>query len=469
MKQIWKWGAAVVGALTLFLLFDNVALAQEADVDGVAAGLNAVWLIVSAMVVFFMQAGFALLESGSTRSKNTINIMMKNLLDFGVATVTYLAVGYAFMFGTGTPIIGLDSFFLAEFGGNLTNPVDPIPVLAFWFFQLVFAGTAATIVSGAVAERTKFSAYIIFSLVITAIIYPIFGHWVWGGGWLGDLSFMGLVDADGNGVAFSDFAGSTVVHSVGGWAAFFGAMIVGARRGRFNEDGTANPIPGHSMPLAALGVFILWLGWFGFNAGSQLAAASLADAEAIALIATNTTIAAGTGALAAMIYTAIQNKPDISLSFNGVIGGLVAITAPCAGVTPVQALIIGAVGGCIVVWGAQMLEKIKVDDPVGAVPAHLMAGVWGTLAVGLFPFDQTQLMAQAVGVAACAVWAGGLSYIMFLILDNAMGMRVEPDVEDRGLDFDEHGALAYPDINVVPPEIIKAADTGSGVSRAPAK
>ncbi|NJO83786.1 MAG: hypothetical protein HC828_13965 [Blastochloris sp.] len=244
MKRIWKWGAAIAGALALMMVLSGVSFAQETDLAADVAGLQTVsttlWLIISAMVVFFMQAGFALLESGSTRSKNTVNILMKNLLDFCVATVAFLTVGYAFMFGEGTPIIGLDSFFLGEFGGT-------VPDLAFWFFQLVFAGTAATIISGAVAERTKFTAYIIFSVVITAIIYPIFGHWVWGGGWLSSLDFLG------EDVAFTDFAGSTVVHSVGGWAAFFGALVVGPRIGRFTSDGKAVQIPGHSMPFSALG------------------------------------------------------------------------------------------------------------------------------------------------------------------------------------------------------------------------
>ncbi|NJL03899.1 MAG: ammonium transporter [Chloroflexaceae bacterium] len=461
MKRFWKVGAGFAGALALMALFADVSFAQEADLAEQVAGLQAVtttiWLIISAALVFFMQAGFALLEAGSVQSKNVANVLMKNLADFAIATFAFLAVGYAFMFGDGTPFIGLSGFFLNEFGGD---PVD----LTFWFFQLVFAGTAATIVSGAVAERTKFGAYLIFSLIITAFIYPIYGHWVWGGGWLSDLSFLG------DDVAFTDFAGSTVVHSVGGWAAFFGAMVVGARIGRFDKDGKPVAIPGHSVTMVALGVFILWIGWFGFNAGSQLSASTGDDATAIALIAANTTIAAAMGAIGAVLYSLKSGKVSFTAGFAGVLGGLVAITAPCAFVTPLQAVIIGLVGGAIVPWGMEMLEKFKIDDPAGAVPVHLMAGVWGTLAVGLFPFNMTQLMAQVIGILACAVWAGGLSYLTFLAIDKTIGMRVSAEEELHGLDYDEHGIVAYPDINAIPGAAVPAtAEIGTGVSRAPAK
>ena len=459
MKRFWKVGAGFAGALVLMALFADVSFAQDTaeEIAGLQAATTTIWLVISAALVFFMQAGFALLEAGSVQSKNVVNVLMKNLADFVIATFTFLAVGYAFMFGEGTPVIGLSGFFLNEFGGE---PVD----MAFWFFQLVFAGTAATIVSGAVAERTKFGAYLIFSAVITAFIYPIYGHWVWGGGWLSDLSFLG------EDIAFSDFAGSTVVHSVGGWAAFFGAMVVGARIGRFDKDGKPVAIPGHSVTMVALGVFILWIGWFGFNAGSQLSASTGDDATAIALIAANTTIAAAMGAVGAVLYSMKSGKVSFNAGFPGVLGGLVAITAPCAGVTPLQAVIIGLVGGAIVPWGMEMLEKFKIDDPAGAVPVHLMAGVWGTLAVGLFPFSFPQLMAQAIGIVACAVWAGGLSYLMFLAIDKTMGMRVSAEEELRGLDYDEHGIVAYPDINAIPGAAMSAtAEMGTGVSRAPAK
>jgi Amt family ammonium transporter len=456
MKRTLKWGMPLVGGLALALAFSSTAFAQEEaaaleeTVAGAVQGIDTVWVLISACLVFFMQAGFAMLEAGSTRSKNAINIMMKNLMDFSFATLSYLAIGYAFMFGAGTSLIGLEGFFLGEFGGS---EVD----LAFWFFQLVFAGTAATIVSGAVAERTKFAAYIIFSIVITAFIYPIAGSWVWrGDGWLAQLGF-------------SDFAGSTVVHSLGGWAALMGAILLGPRIGRFNAEGKPQNIPGHSAPLAGLGVLILWLGWFGFNAGSQVAAGSSDDATAIALIAANTTIAAASGAVGAIVWTWVtQGKPGMAYSFNGVIGGLVAITAPCAGVTPVQSVVIGLVGGVLVVLGAKWLEALKIDDPVGAVPAHLVAGVWGTLAVGLFPFSMQQVIAQLIGIGAYAVWGAGTSFLLFYVIKSTIGLRVSAEEEERGLDFDEHGSVAYPDLNPEPEPMAGDAKSG-GVSRAPAK
>jgi Amt family ammonium transporter len=458
MKRILKVGMTLVGGLALALAVANLSFAQEADMEetvtGLAAGIDTVWLLISAMVVFFMQAGFAMLEAGSSRSKNAINIMMKNLMDFAFATVSYLAIGYAFMFGPGTSLIGLNHFLLAD--AVVEGEVVSVS-MAFWFFQLVFAGTAATIVSGAVAERTKFPAYIIFSIVITAFIYPIAGSWVWRGeGWLAQLGFL-------------DFAGSTVVHSLGGWAALMGAILVGPRIGRFSKEGKPLNIPGHSAPLAGLGVFILWIGWFGFNAGSQLAAAGSENAEAIAMIAANTTIAAAAGAIGAIVWTWVfQSKPSMAHSFNGVIGGLVAITAPCAFVTPIQSVIIGLVGGVLVVLGMRWLEMLKIDDPVGAVPAHLVAGVWGTLAVGLFPFSTTQVIAQLIGIGAYAVWGAGTSYILFAIIKSTIGLRVSAEEEERGLDFDEHGAVAYPDLNPEP-EPTTSASSSSGVSRAPAK
>jgi Amt family ammonium transporter len=440
MKNRWlKWGMTIAGALTLWLALGGTTAAQE-SLEEVARSVNTVWVMLAAFLVFFMQAGFAALEAGSTRSKNTVNILMKNLLDFCFATLAFWAVGYAFMFGEGTALIGLQGFFLN--GLDLTA-TDGIPVLAFWLFQLVFAGTAATIVSGAMAERTQFKSYLIYSVVITAFIYPIFGHWVWGGGWLSTLPFGG---------GFLDFAGSTVVHSVGGWAALMGAIVVGPRIGRFSQSGESKPIPGHSLPLMALGVFILWLGWFGFNPGSQLAAASNTDANAIALVAATTNIAAATGALGALLLGwMMKGKPDLSLALNGVIGGLVAITAPCAFVTPGGAAIIGLVGGAVVVLGMALLESLKIDDPVGAVPAHLMAGVWGTLALGLFATDYGlfyghgagQLIAQLIGIIACGVWTGGTAFLMFFAIKAITGLRVTPEQEEMGLDIGEHGATAY--------------------------
>jgi len=328
------------------------------------------------------------------------------------------------------------------------DDVAGLPVLAFWLFQLVFAGTAATIVSGAMAERTMFVAYLAYSFVISAIIYPIAGHWIWGGGWLSTLGTLGFT----GGANFRDFAGSTVVHSIGGWLALTGAMFLGPRLGRFNKDGTAKAIPGHSISLATLGVFILWLGWFGFNPGSQLAASGT-NADAIALVAANTNIAAAAGALAAMIVAwVITKKPDLATTLNGALAGLVAITAPCAWVTPAASILIGAVGGVLVVLGALALEKVKVDDPVGAVPVHLVCGIWGTLAVGLFATDNGllttgqagQLIAQAVGIVAVAAWCLTTGAMMFFAIKRVAGLRVSREEELKGLDIHEHGAEAYP-------------------------
>ncbi|NJP04905.1 MAG: ammonium transporter [Chloroflexaceae bacterium] len=461
--------------LVVFLL-NGTAFAQEEaalSVDELARSINTVWVLVAAFLVFFMQAGFALLEAGATRSKNAINIMMKNLIDFIFATVAFWAIGYAFMFGEGSPFIGLNGFFLT----GIEDDFAGLPVMAFWLFQLVFAGTAATIVSGAMSERTKFNAYLIYSIVITAIIYPIFGHWVWGGGWLSTIGQdLGLMAEGG----FSDFAGSTVVHSVGGWCALIGAMLLGPRIGRFDKEGRVQSIPPHSMPLMTLGVFILWLGWFGFNPGSQLAAATAGDANAIALVAANTNIAAAAGALSAMIIAALHTrKADLGMTLNGVLAGLVAITAPCAVVSPFWALIIGLIGGGVIFYGSMLLEKMKIDDPVGAVPVHLMCGIWGTLSLGLFSTDsglittgQTgQFLSQVIGVVACGVWTAGTAFILFMAIKATVGLRVSTEEENRGLDAGKHGALAYFSEGQPYPQPLTGDDKASamsGVSRSPA-
>jgi ammonium transporter, Amt family len=417
-------------------------------------GINTMWVLVAAMLVFFMQAGFALLEAGVTRAKNTTNIFFKNLVDFMFATMAYWAVGYAFMFGASTGgFIGSSEFFVSAVSADVAD----LPVMAFWFFQLVFAGTAATIVSGAMAERTRFTSYLIVSFVITALIYPIAGHWVWGGGWLSQLGFV-------------DFAGSTVVHSVGGWLALMGAIALGPRIGRFAKDGTAIPIPGHSISLAFLGVFILWLGWFGFNPGSQLAISG-DNADAVALVTVNTVIAAAAGGLVAMAvsWMFVAKKPDLGTAMNGVLAGLVAITAPCAFVTPVWAVVIGAVGGVVVVYGVILLEKLKIDDPVGAVPVHLMNGAWGTLAVGIFATEAgitgliagntAQFMSQLVGVLAVGAWCAMTGYVLFFVLLKGwFGLRVSREEEFKGLDIKEHGIDAYPDW--VPTPNGKPSETG---------
>ena len=394
-----------------------------------------VWTLVAAALVFFMQAGFALVEAGFTRAKNAINIMMKNLMDFSMGSLGYWAIGFAFMFGVSkSGWIGTSGFFLSDF----TPGGDPW-VLAFWMFQVVFAATAATIVSGAMAERTKFTGYLAYSLIVSAIIYPIFGSWAWGGlfhggGWLENLGFI-------------DFAGSTVVHSVGGWTALAGAIVLGPRLGKYARDGSIRPILGHNIPLAALGVFILWLGWFGFNPGSTTAANT-----DIAMIFVNTNLAAAAGAVFAMLTAwAKFGKPDGSMSLNGALAGLVGITSPCASVSPLSAVIIGAIAGIIVVFSVIFFDRIKVDDPVGAISVHGVNGAWGTLAAGIFNIGGTSgkiIGVQLLGIGSCFVWTFCTAFIMFKLIDKTIGLRVSPEEEAQGLDHGEHGGNAYPDFEV---------------------
>jgi len=395
-----------------------------------------VWTLVAAVLVFFMQPGFALVECGFTRAKNAVNILMKNLLDFSMGSIFYWAIGFGLMFGvTQTGWFGTSCFFLSDF-----SPGKDPWVLAFWMFQVVFAATAATIVSGAMAERTKFSGYLIYSAAICGFIYPIFGSWAWGSlysgnGWLEKLGFI-------------DFAGSTVVHSIGGWTGLAGAVVLGPRIGKFSKEGKVQPIPGHSIPLAALGVFILWFGWFGFNPGSTTAAN-----KDIAMIFTNTNLAAAAGAVLAMITAWIKfKKPDVGMSLNGALAGLVAITSPCATVTPLSSVIIGAVAGVIVVLAVLFFDRIKVDDPVGAISVHGVNGAWGTLAAGIFNIGGTSakiIGVQMLGICAAFIWAFGVSFIVFKLIDKTIGLRVSPEEETEGLDFGEHGANAYPDFQIV--------------------
>jgi len=394
-----------------------------------------VWTLVAAALVFFMQAGFAMVEAGFTRAKNSINIMMKNLMDFSMGTLAFWALGFGLMFGASSSgWLGTSGFFLSDF----TVGGDPW-VLAFWMFQVVFAATAATIVSGAMAERTKFTGYMLYSVFICGIIYPVFGSWAWGGlfhggGWLEKLGFI-------------DFAGSTVVHSVGGWAALAGAIVLGPRIGKYTKNGKVRPILGHNLPLAALGVFILWLGWFGFNPGSTTAAS-----KDIAMIFVNTNLAAAAGAVLAMFTSWMRiGKPDVGMSLNGALAGLVAITAPCANVTPSSAVIIGAIAGIIVVLSVFFFDKIKVDDPVGAISVHGVNGAWGTLAAGLFNIGGTSakiIGVQLLGIGACFVWTFVTALILFKIIDKTVGLRVTPEEEREGLDYTEHGGTAYPDFEV---------------------
>ena len=410
-------------------------LSNKEAIDLVQTHANYLWTLVAAALVFFMQAGFAMVEAGFTRAKNSINIMMKNLMDFAIGSIAFWAIGFGLMFGaTTTGWFGTSGFFLSDF----TPGGDPW-VLAFWMFQVVFAATAATIVSGAMAERTKFTGYIIYSCVVSALIYPIFGSWAWGSllngsGWL-------------EGFGFIDFAGSTVVHSVGGWAALAGAIILGPRLGKYTKDGKIKPIMGHNIPLAALGVFILWLGWFGFNPGST----TTADTS-IAMIFVNTNLAAAAGACLAMIVSWMKfGKPEVGMSLNGALAGLVGITAGCANVSPGSSIIIGAVAGTLVVFSVMFFDKIKIDDPVGAVSVHGVCGAWGTLAAGIFNIGGTSagiIGEQLLGIAACFLWTFPMAFIMFKIIDKTIGLRVSPEEELEGLDYAEHGGIAYPDFGV---------------------
>ena len=397
---------------------------------------NFLWTLVAAALVFFMQAGFALVETGFTRAKSAVNIMMKNLMDFSMGSLAFFAVGFGLMFGaTTTGWFGTTDFFLSGWAGPDGDPW----ILAFWMFQCVFAGTAATIVSGAMAERTKFTSYLIYSVFLCAFIYPVFGSWAWGSllngsGWL-------------EGFGFIDFAGSTVVHSVGGWAALAGAIVLGPRIGKYGPKGEVRAIPGHNIPLAALGVFILWLGWFGFNPGST----TTAD-KSIAMIFVNTNLAACAGAILAMVTSWIMfKKPDIGMSLNGALAGLVGITAGCANVTPVSSIIIGAIAGILVVLSVVAIDKMHIDDPVGAVSVHGVCGAWGTLAAGLFNIGGTStkiIGVQLLGIGSAFLWAFGVAFILFKVVDMTVGLRVSEEEEMIGVDISEHGAHAYNDFQV---------------------
>ncbi len=423
---------AVLVALACPLL----AWAADPTAADVQTHLDYVWTLVAAALVFFMQAGFACVEAGFTRAKNAVNIMMKNLMDFAVGSIAFWAIGFGLMFGaSASGWIGTSGFFLSDF----TPGGDPW-VLAFWMFQVVFAATAATIVSGAMAERTKFTAYLVYSFFISAFIYPLMGGWAWGGlyhggGWLEKLGFI-------------DFAGSTVVHSVGGWAALAGAIVLGPRIGKYDSKGRPRAIPGHNLPLAALGVFILWLGWFGFNPGS-----TTAGNKDIAMIFVNTNLAAAAGVISALmaIWT-IAKKPDLAMALNGGLAGLVAITAPCNNVTPANAVVIGLFAGVLVVCSVLIIDRIGVDDPVGAVSVHAVNGVWGTLAAAIFNiegFTLHQLGVQALGCATAFVWTFSTAYVLFRIIKATMGLRVTAEEEIEGLDIGEHGEEAYPDFTTV--------------------
>ena len=402
--------------------------------EELSISINNIWVLVAAFLVMFMQPGFAMVEAGFTRSKNTVNILTKNLVDFSIGAILYWAIGYTLMYGESIGgFIGKPILFLNDNGiGDYANTTD-------LFFQTVFAATAATIVSGAVAERTKFSAYIIFTVVITVLIYPISGHWKWGGGWLDQLGFL-------------DFAGSTLVHSVGAWVGLAGAIVLGPRVGKYVK-GKAKAIPGHNLTFGALGVFILWFGWFGFNAGSQLGAAGNDNTIAIGHIVLTTNLAAAGGALAALFVSWMRYKrPALSLALNGALAGLVAITAGTDIVSPGGALVIGILAGIILVFSVEFIDqKLKIDDPVGAISVHGVNGAFGTLMVGVFATDGGLLygggfdliIAQIIGIVAIFVWAFGLGFILFKTIKATIGLRVSKKIEEEGLDIYEHGESAY--------------------------
>ncbi|MFH1782059.1 MAG: ammonium transporter [Candidatus Omnitrophota bacterium] len=400
-------------------------------------GLDTMWVLIAAFLVFFMQAGFGMVEAGFIRAKNTCNILTKNFLDFCMASLGFFVFGYAIMFGEGNPFIGMKGWFLS---GAVSGA--GVPLYAFWLFQAAFCGAAATIVAGGMAERMKFQAYLIYSFLISAFIYPIVGHWIWGGGWLA-------------GLGFSDFAGSTVVHLVGGVAALIGTIMLGPRMGKYSPDGSANAIAGHSIPLASLGVFILWFGWFGFNPGSTL---SVGNGDLIARVAINTNLAAALGGIAAMLTVwKMFGKPDLSMAMNGALAGLVAITAPCAFVDPWAAIIIGIVAGIIVVLGVTLLDRLHIDDPVGAFPVHGINGIWGTLAIGLFGQKALglannglfygggflQLGIQVLGVLSVAGFIIVSMGLIFKAINSTIGLRVSKEEELKGLDIGEHGMESY--------------------------
>jgi ammonium transporter, Amt family len=441
----------VVTVLALTLVIAAPALAQDAPPPDPSAtlkiALDTVWVLFAAFLVFWMNAGFAMLEAGLCRAKNAVNILAKNFIVFAVSSLAFWVIGFGLMFGDGSPYFGMSGWLI---GGADNSPAmgeaykgvfgslnwTGVPLYAKFFFQLVFAGTAATIVSGAVAERIKFLSFIVFSALLVGVIYPIGGHWMWGGGWLGSMGFL-------------DFAGSTVVHSVGGWAALAGVMVLGPRLGKYMANGQVRPIPGHNMGLATLGTLILWLGWFGFNPGSTMAA----DANAIASIALNTNMAAAAGCLSACAVAWIAlGKPDLSMILNGTLAGLVAITAPCSVVSVSGSVLIGLIAGVLVVYAVLFFDKVKLDDPVGALSVHLVNGVFGTVAVGLFATDgglfygggAAKLVTQLIGVGAVGAMVFSLSFIVWTALKLTVGIRVSADEEAEGLDLGEHGMDAYP-------------------------
>ena len=403
--------------------------------NDIAISLDTVWMLLAAMLVFWMQPGFALCEAGFTRSKNSVNILMKNFVDFILGSLLFFFVGFGFMFGSdGAGFIGAPNW------GDLSFYKGDLPVEGFLIFETVFCATAATIVSGAMAERTKFSMYLVYSAVISLLIYPVEGHWTWGGGWLNEMGF-------------HDFAGSAIVHSVGGVLALIGAIALGPRLGKYGKDKKSHAIPGHNLALAALGVFILWLGWFGFNPGCQLAASGEVNRIAISHVFLTTNLAAAAGGAATMFLTWIKyGKPSLSLMLNGILAGLVGITAGCDVVSAWGAVVIGFVCGIVLVFAIEFIDhKLHIDDPVGASSVHGVCGILGTVMTGMLATDGGLfygggwhfLGVQCLGIVVIDLWAAVCGFLLFFGIKKFCGLRVEPRVEEEGLDVYEHGESCY--------------------------
>ena len=459
LKTIFKsfspaWLICIPLAAAIVVVWDTAATAQgleaPANIDELRVVLDSIFLLFCSVLVIFMNAGFGMLEAGFCRQKNAVNILAKNLIVFGVATLAYWAVGYALMYGEGNPFIGLSGFFFNADSAAYGNDAYPaaVPEAISFLFQVAFAATAATIVSGAVAERIKFGAFLIFSTLLVAVSYAITGHWVWDGGWLSEMGF-------------SDFAGSTVVHSVGGWAALVGAAILGPRLGKY-QNGRISAIPGHNMGFATLGCLILWIGWFGFNPGSELAATAN-----VPYIAVTTNLAAAAGGVAATLTSWIKDgKPDLSMVINGILAGLVGITAGCADVSYLSAIIIGLIAGVIVVFSVAFFDSIKIDDPVGATSVHLVCGIWGTLAVGIF--GTGNIITQIIGIVAIGAFTVVFSAIVWTLLKVTIGIRVNEQEERIGLDISEHGMEAYSGF-VKEADVLSAGSSGIGMGATPAE